>query len=510
MSKRTTSAALRAVLYGRVSQVAERGQPGKSVDDQLAENRSWACREDWKVVGEHRDDGISASRYARGKVRPGWTQVMELIAAGGVDLLVVWEVSRASRDRPVWTALLAACLEHGVRIATGGRLHDPADADDGFSLDLAAALAVRESAATSKRVLRAVRSRAQSGAPHGKVAYGYRIEYDPDTGRAVRRIPDETTAPVVREIVRRTLAGEALYSIVADLNARNVPPPRGGARWQDTQVKRIAVNPTIAGIRTHNGVESEARGGWESIISEADHRTLVTRLGDPARKTWRDGSVKHLLVGIAVCGARIPAELADAIRRRATKASNGWVATFDNSADEDGLVECGSPVRRIKNRATPSYTCAAGFHVARHQGKTDDLVERIVVARLSRPDAAEALSRPEVDGAVAEAAEVARTLRARLAALYDSAADGSLSPAGLARVESRLLPQIAEAERLSRPTGLPHSLRDVAGPDAQTRWYSLSMPQRRELVRVLVVPVIHPAGKGSRTFDPELIELRWR
>jgi DNA invertase Pin-like site-specific DNA recombinase len=76
-------------LYGRVSQVAERGQPGKSVDDQLAENRSWARREDWKVVGEHRDDGISASRYARGKVRPGWTQVMELIAAGGVDLLVV-------------------------------------------------------------------------------------------------------------------------------------------------------------------------------------------------------------------------------------------------------------------------------------------------------------------------------------------------------------------------------------------------------------------------------------
>jgi hypothetical protein len=36
-----------------------------------------------------------------------------------------------------------------------------------------------------------------------------------------------------------------------------------------------------------------------------------------------------------------------------------------------------------------------------------------------------------------------------------------------------------------------------------------NIPLRRELVRALMVPVIHPAGKGKHTFDPALIEIHW-
>ena len=63
----------RAVVYGRVSQ--DRSE-GKSVDDQLAECRAWAQREGWQVIVEHRDDGISASRYANGKV-PAWVAIRD-------------------------------------------------------------------------------------------------------------------------------------------------------------------------------------------------------------------------------------------------------------------------------------------------------------------------------------------------------------------------------------------------------------------------------------------------
>lgn len=141
------------VVYGRVSQ--DRSE-GKSVDDQLAECRAWAQREGWQVIAEHRDDG--ASRYANGKTRAGWQACMDLITAGKVDLLVVWEVSRATRDRAVWSALVVACLERNVKIGAGGKVHDPSDPDDGFLLDLQGALAVRESAVTSKRIRRAVRA----------------------------------------------------------------------------------------------------------------------------------------------------------------------------------------------------------------------------------------------------------------------------------------------------------------------------------------------------------------
>lgn len=342
----------------------------------------------------------------------------------------------------MWAALLAACQENKILISLGaeGRLHDPNNPDDGFMLDLQAALAVRESAVTRRRIRLGVRSRAEAGKPHGKLAYGYKIVYDPETGKPLERVLHDEQAPIVRDIVRRLLGGEALDSIAQDLDRRGVPPPRPpkkqsdgwrSGRWQEAQVKRIAISPTIAGIRTHHGQEV-GEGAWPAIISEADHRTLVAKLTHPARKTFRDGSVKPLLVNIAVCGARIPAEEADAIRRRSQ-----WPVQFSGvEPDENGLVECGAPCKLIKNRSTMSYTCAAGFHVSRSQRYVDLLVktlivgtppgvEPVLVGRLAQPDAVDLLASPETDATAVAAAERARTLRARLAAFYDAVADGA-------------------------------------------------------------------------------------
>ncbi|MBV9059501.1 MAG: recombinase family protein, partial [Pseudonocardiales bacterium] len=128
----------RAILYARVSRCLPQT---KSTTDQLAELRQWATREQWQIVGEFSDDGISASRYANGKPRPAWSSVVDVLAGGGADVLACWEFSRASRDRAVNAALLAQCIDTGTLIATGGRLHDPDDADDAFMLDLTGSLA---------------------------------------------------------------------------------------------------------------------------------------------------------------------------------------------------------------------------------------------------------------------------------------------------------------------------------------------------------------------------------
>ncbi|MGH3672373.1 MAG: recombinase family protein [Pseudonocardiaceae bacterium] len=458
---------LRAVLYGRVSR--DRSE-GRSVDDQLSECRSWAGREGWQVVAEHRDDGISASRYAGGKARPGWQSTMDLISAGRVDLLVVWEVSRASRDRAVWSALLATCQEHGVRIGASGRLHDPADPDDGFMLDLGGALAVRESAQTSKRIKRQVRSAAAAGRPHGKIPYGYRREYDP-VSREGRQLPDEKTAPVVAEIAARLLAGEALYAVAADLNARGITAPRGGL-WDLRQVKRVAISPTNAGLRTHLG-EVTGVASWAALISETDHRTLVDRLTEPGRRSWRDGAPKHLLSMIAVCGV------------------------------------CGSPCRRVKNRNTPSYICGQRFCVACAQSTLDAYVTEVVIARLSRPDVWDLFIEtpdPELAAAKVKLAE----LRAQYREFEGEAIAGRLAAASWARIETQLSAQIKAADRAARPRGLPAVVLDTAGPDAATHWDALSVPQRRELVRALLTPRILRAGKGYRVFNPDRIEIDWK
>jgi hypothetical protein len=51
---------------------------------------------------------------------------------------------------------------------------------------------------------------------------------------------------------------------------------------------------------------------------------------------------------------------------------------------------------------------------------------------------------------------------------------------------------------------------DLASPDAAATWQSLSVPQRREVVRALLVPRILLSGKGTRFFNPDRIEIVWR
>lgn len=101
-------------------------------------------------------------------------------------------------------------------------------------------------------------------------------------------------------------------------------------------------------------------------------------------------------------------------------------------------------------------------------------------------------------------------LRARLDGFYDQAATGDLSKQGLARIEARILADIKGAERRARPRGLPPALAAVAGADVAEKWEVLSVPQRREIVRALLVPRIHLAGKGTRRFDPAKIEIVWK
>lgn len=466
----------RTVLYGRTSLDKS---DGRSVDDQLAELRRWADREGRDVVAELRDDGRSASRYAR-KARPAWTSALELIVADKVDELAVWEISRSTRDRAVWAALIAACIEHGVFLVVNGKVHDPADPDDGFMLDLGAALAVRESAVTSKRTLRGVESRAPQGRPHGALNYGYRIEYDPATGKPLRRVIDEPKAAVVREIAQRLLAGESASGIARDLNARHIPSPTG-RKWIGGNMAKTVEAPALAGLRVHRGqVLPDVTGTWPPILKAEEHHRLVALLSDPVRMSRRTGEhVKHMLVGIATCGV-----------------CGGRIRTLTK--------------KRVSGERLVNYGCAAKFCVTRRAEPVDQLVEKVAVAFLSRSDVAAELAEDDTD-AQAAAARVAE-LRAELARAREMHRSRTLSLDSLAAMEAWALPEIAQLEPLSRPKHVPSIVYDVAGPGAGRRWKATPVHGRRVIVGALFDVQIHPAAATNQfaPFDPTKITVRRR
>ncbi len=493
----------RVVLYARVSKLSAtdraRGD-AKSVDQQLDLLTALADRERVQVVAVHRDDGISASAFARGKAREGWQDVMGLIVSGAVDELWLWEQSRSTRDRPVYAALMAACEAKDVKICVNGRVLDPSDPDDAFHLDLGNALAVRESAMTAKRLRRDVAARAAQGLPAGRIPYGYRRTYDEYTHAVTAQEPCPVTGPIVRELARRTLAGEALYRLAAEMTERGVPSPetwrhrRQGKTdfwrpWRPDHVRDVVLSPSAAGLRVHRAGKLDEMivpGRWEALIKTDDHIALKAKLTDPKRRTWTDASAKHLLTGLAVCG------------------------------------ECGGEIRRISNRGTPSYACVGRRHgppgdgrrfcVARRIDLVDRFVTDVIAARLSSPDVLDVWTADPSDDVQAAQREAA-VLNVELAELREAKKARRISLGSFLEFEPDLLARLAEAERRARPVAVPPLVAELAGPEATARWEQLELEQQRAVIRLLCTVRIMrrpESQRGSRTFDPTLIKIEWR
>lgn len=477
----------RALLYARVSKADRSGKrETTSCDQQLDHGRRRAVSQNWAIVGELRDDGVSASRYATTKIRPDWQRAVEVITARECNVVVLWEVSRATRDRLPYAALIAACIDAEVWIDVGGRLHDPSDPDDGFMLDLQAGLAVRESGVTSKRIRRDVAARAEAGTPHGKLPYGYIRTYEQRTrGRVLlEQIPDPETAPVVAEIAERLIAGESAYAIACDLQDRAIPSPETirairahgpdapRTPWRLETVRDLALSPTLAGQRVHQG-RIIGPAAWKAIISPADHLTLTALLQRTRRH--RPGTVQHLLSGIAVCGI------------------------------------CSTPLRHIVNRTTASYYCPGPMRrgdgcVSRVKAKVDALVTLHVVRRLADPGLLADLARSQEGATGALTASMAELadLQDQLAAFVAAAAEGKVSAVSFGSIEAGLQRRIDQAkQRIPRADRVPPLVLSVAGPDAERRWDGLNLEARRQIIRFLVTVVVHRTSlpKGSRVFD---------
>jgi len=452
------------------------GKTGRSVGQQDVENKATCERYGMPVYSMYCDDNRSASKYARAD-RDDWQRLMADITAGHVKVLVVWEPSRATRDRLVWAAVGATCQEREVYICASGTAYDPNDPDDMFQLDLYFAMATRESGITQKRVMRDVEARATAGQPHGRLPYGYRREYEirrDGTRVLLRQVPDETTSAIVREIFRRFADGEWVGRIATDLTRREIPTPRTAAVWKGTTLRRILVSQTYLGIRTFNG-EIMTERTWDAIIDDDLWWRVQARLSSAPRAGRSDNTATKLLSHIPICGV------------------------------------CGASLTaNSTNNRKPAYYCRDRYCVGRARAPFDAFIGDYMVALLEDDTR---LTADADDPRYGELTEHLAGLQGRLDAFTDSAADGEISRARLARIEARLAPQIVETRRQLK------SLRSrIALPDLDLPWREawdtppenggLPFAEKRRLIRESIRIVVHPVGHGhSPGFQVDSIEV---
>ncbi|KDF01930.1 recombinase [Mycolicibacterium aromaticivorans JS19b1 = JCM 16368] len=469
----------RVALYARISQDTSGEAVG--VSDQLEHARAFAAARGYTVVAEHSDNDISAFKGAE---RPGYQKVLQLAREHRIDRVVVYHMSRMTRNRRERAEFIDGFHAAKVSVSEAqGADYDLTTASGRSWADIQGALSTWESEIKSERVTAAAVRRARSGRPSGDLGYGWEKH---GTGAAASWTEHPHEAAVVREIVDRLLGGDTLRGITDDLNRRGEPAPKT-ARWGKTSVKKLALRESNIAQRIHHrGQPDEERfdGCWPAIVDRAKHEKVVALLTGSGRQTngvKRPGARKHLLSwGIGECGV------------------------------------CGGMLRAVTKRGRHGrpldlYVCDDKGCVGRSEPAVDQLVEKIVIGRLAMPDALDWLLGDDEEARLWS--DRVDELSRRLVESADAFAEGAITSEQLRHITARLRPELDEAERRRAESVVAldlEAIRPLAGPTAREYWAEMTAAQRRAVLAAIGLRVIVDRTRPGPGFDPTSVRFEWR
>lgn len=463
--------ALRAAIYARQSITRE---GSASLKTQVDSCRQAAKRLKVKVVIELVEAPSTSGYRNRGRSRPKFQELLELIRHGEADCVIAYKTDRLSRGGgPGWAPLVDA-------FESAGRDPDRAIATvDGwvseFEIGIRSAMDREESKKTSDRMLDVRRREAKEGIPRiaGRRAFGYVRDFS-----AV--VPEEIA--LIEEAVSRVLGGESVWAICTDWNERGVATVTGRP-WTVQTVTSILRSGRIAGLREHRGAVV-GEGRWPAIVSHDVHEQLKVALA-PKKKVGSRART-YPLVGLLRCG------------------------------------KCGGPLRSLaREGGGRSYACRKGPGLdgcggIRIQAKgVEDHVRDLVCGMLADPETRAALSRlsdgDEADGrSIVEELHSIEAKRQRLIDLYT---DGDIDRTAFRSRRDALDEQVRRVEaQLAQRTG-SRILSDVPSTfeGLVEAWESRGVEFQRRLAETLLQPIsVLPAGSRHRAFDPERLQIEPR
>ncbi|WPU08090.1 recombinase family protein [Pseudarthrobacter oxydans] len=468
---------MQIAVYVRQSQDKSGDEAG--VDRQETACRKLAEAKGWENLTLYRDNDKSASN---GKERPDFERLLRDIDAGRVTAVVVFHLDRLTRTIRDLTRVIEAgktkrvniaCV-HGVSLDLG----DPTGVAVATILTAIAAMEVQHKGTRQKA---ANRQRAVAGK-----AFWTRRPFGYDRNEHGVFIVEQE-AELIRSAADAVLAGSTLAAIAREWNRAGIRTTdvrkdaegtitKAGGLWGVTQVRRLLLNPRYSGKRLYNGEEMEAGGMWQPILTEETQDALESLLTDPRRRTAPDDlNSKHLLSGICICG----------------KCGHKMYASPMKSKGKEWMV----------------YRCFGAYCITRRLDLVDDVVNAVIVGRLSRPDAARMFTASDDTAALRQKATDLRDRRDALAAML---ADGLLSPSAVREQAGRLSTELHQVESaLSSANSLNPAAEVIAADNVGEAWAGQPLGIRRQIIRALAGVTVLPAGKGTR-FSPEQVKIEWK
>ena len=338
-------------LYERLSHEDEQaGGESNSISNQKKQLEDYARKNKLPNIQHFTDDGISGTRFDR----PGYLDMMDYVKSGGVETVVVKDMSRLGRDHVEVGKAVDDFRAFGVRLIAINDNIDTAKGNTELMLPLLNIMNEHYARDTSRKIKSVFYTKGMSG-KHltGTVIYGYLWDETREYW-----VVDPVAAPVVRRIFELTIAGYGPYQIAEIL------------RKDGVEIPSVHLARHNEGVNKNKTVKDPC--GWTSsvvahILKKREY--LGHTVNFKTRKNFKDKKSHYVpesewTIFENTHEPIITQELYDNVQRiraNVRRYPNGW----GEVAPLTGLLycaDCGAKmyVHRINNgKRISQYTCSA-------------------------------------------------------------------------------------------------------------------------------------------------------
>lgn len=292
--------AFRTATYARLSVDSAVTESDSITSQQMLMRDYIKGRDEFFLVREYKDDGISGTRFDR----QGFDSLLGEVRKGNINCIIVKDFSRFGRDHiEVGNYLEKIFPFLGVRFISVNDGYDSFDrecADKKLAVILKNLVNEYIAKDTSVKVASSYATKQENGEyDGGRAPYGYAFADE----RKTRFVVDEKPAEVIRDIFTWTMQGDSAPAIVKRLTEKNINPPKAcqdtgefyrqekeRRYWNESTVNAILQNMAYAGhMALHKWKESKADGISPCKLDESEWK--ITRNTHEAIVTEHDFSL---------------------------------------------------------------------------------------------------------------------------------------------------------------------------------------------------------------------------
>jgi len=201
---------------------------GHSIDNQRLKIKQYCDLHNLDLIEEIVDEGVSGKTSKR----DGYIKLMQIVDNNGCDGVVVYSLSRFSRNTMDTLSSIERMNKKGITFHSLSESIDTSSPNGRFFLTILSSLSQLEREITSIRVSDTLRGLKVTNKPYSNDLYGY----DKVDGSLVKNEPEQK---MIRKILKMNKLGYSHTEIAKLLNDKGYRTKRGGKKFYYSTVEYI-------------------------------------------------------------------------------------------------------------------------------------------------------------------------------------------------------------------------------------------------------------------------------